>query len=163
VSSASSVFIGAVAGFIVIWAALFVETTLKVDDPVGAVAVHGANGMWGILSVGLFANGTYGDGLNGVPGTVKGLFYGDSGQFFASLIGIGANVVFVGLLAATAFSIIGRIVGNRVSVEVETAGLDVPEMGIDGYIGDPGIAMPDEAPGGTRTRPFYPMQATGGQ
>lgn len=162
VSSASSVFIGAVAGLIVIWAALFVENTLKVDDPVGAVAVHGANGVWGILSVGLFANGSYGEGLNGVPGAVRGLFYGDSGQFFASLVGIGANVVFVGLMAATAFSIVGRVVGNRVSPEVELAGLDVPEMGIDGYIGDPGIAMPDEAPGAASRRPFYPVQAAGG-
>ena len=71
------------SGVLVIWAALFVETTLKIDDPVGAIAVHGFNGTWGIVALGLFANGTYGDGLNGVPGTVKGLFYGDSGQFFA--------------------------------------------------------------------------------
>ena len=48
----------------------FIERTLKVDDPVGAISVHGVNGAWGVLSLGLFADGTYGDGWNGVPGTV---------------------------------------------------------------------------------------------
>jgi Amt family ammonium transporter len=163
VSSFSSIFIGAVAGLIVIGAALFVETTLKVDDPVGAVAVHGANGVWGILALGLFANGSYGDGLNGVPGPVKGLFYGDSGQFFASLIGIGANLVGVASLAALTFLGVGRLVGgNRVARDVELSGLDVPEMGVDGYVGDPGIVVPDEARGADGGR-FYPSaHATGG-
>jgi ammonium transporter, Amt family len=147
VSAGTSVFIGAVSGFLVIAAALFVETTLKVDDPVGAIAVHGCNGVWGILALGLFANGTYGEGLNGVPGPVKGLFYGDSGQFFASLAGIGASVVYVGTTAAIGFFVVGRLVGgHRVAPEVELAGLDVPEMGVDGYVGDPGISLPDEAP-----------------
>ena len=59
------------------------SATLKIDDPVGAIAVHGVNGAWGVLSLGLFADGTYGDGWNGVPGTVKGLFYGDASQFAA--------------------------------------------------------------------------------
>ena len=147
VSAGMSIFIGAVSGFLVIAAALFVETTLKIDDPVGAIAVHGCNGIWGILALGLFSNGSYGDGLNGVPGTVKGLFYGDSGQLVASLIGIGANVAYVGVTAAVGFIVVGRLVGgHRVSAEVELAGLDVPEMGVDGYVGDPGIDLPDEAP-----------------
>ena len=85
VSPGIAILIGAVSGFLVIAAALFVETTLKIDDPVGAIAVHGCNGTWGIIALGLFANGTYGEGFNGVPGTVKGLFYGDSGQLVASL------------------------------------------------------------------------------
>ncbi len=162
VSSTSAVFIGAIAGLIVVWAAMFVESTLKVDDPVGAVAVHCANGIWGILALGLFANGSYGEGLNGVAGPVKGLFFGDSGQFFASLIGIGANVVCVGLMATVAFTIVGRLVGgNRVPPDVELAGLDVPEMGVDGYVGDAGIILPDEAPGSTARRLF--TQGAGGQ
>lgn len=165
VSSTAAIMIGAVAGFLVISAALFVENSLKVDDPVGAVAVHAFNGAWGIVALGLFANGTYGDGVNGVSGPVKGLFYGDSGQFFASLVGIAANVVFVGLMAGASFLIIDKLVGNRVSPEIELAGLDVPEMGVDGYIGDPGIQLPDEAatalPGGARS--FYSAHATGGQ
>lgn len=92
VDAPSAVLIGGLAGVLVVKAATFVEETLRIDDPVGAIAVHGANGAWGILALGLFANGSYGEGLNGVPGGVRGLFYGDSGQFFAALIGIGANV-----------------------------------------------------------------------
>jgi ammonium transporter, Amt family len=112
--------------------------------------------------LGLFANGSYGEGLNGVAGNVKGLFYGDSGQFFAELIGIGANLAYVGLLAGVSFLIIGKMMGgHRVSREVELAGLDVPEMGVDGYIGDPGIAMPDEAP--ARSPDMYAAQMAGGQ
>jgi Amt family ammonium transporter len=164
VSPGISIFIGAVSGFLVIAVALFVETTLKIDDPVGAIAVHGANGMWGILALGLFSNGTYGEGLNGVPGTVKGLFYGDSGQFFASLVGIGANVAYVGTVAAISFIVIGRMMGgHRVSREVELAGLDVPEMGVDGYVGDPGINLPDEVRAGGSGRDYYSAQAAGGQ
>jgi Amt family ammonium transporter len=161
VSSASAVLIGAVAGVLVIAAALFVETTLKVDDPVGAVAVHGVNGAWGIVALGLFANGTYGEGLNGVSGPVKGLFYGDSGQFFAELIGIAANVVYVGAMAGCSFWLIGRLIGNRVSPEAELAGLDVPEMGVDGYIGDPGIQLPDEAASIPSSGAYYPARAAG--
>src|SRR5262249_17595800 len=75
------VLIGAVAGVVVVWSVFFVERTLKVDDPVGAISVHGANGAWGVLALGLLADGKYGDGWNGVPGTVTGLLYGDAKQF----------------------------------------------------------------------------------
>jgi ammonium transporter, Amt family len=163
VSSSAAIFIGAVAGLLVIAAALFVETTLKIDDPVGAIAVHGCNGMWGILAVGLFSNGTYGEGLNGVAGPVRGLFYGDSGQLTASLVGIGANIIYVGATAGIAFFLIGKLLGNRVSPEIELAGLDVPEMGVDGYVGDPGISLPDEAASAGSGRGGYSAQAAGGQ
>lgn len=163
VSPAVALFIGAAAGFLVITAALFVETTLKIDDPVGAIAVHGCNGVWGIIALGLFANGSYGEGLNGVPGTVKGLFYGDSGQLVASLIGIGANITYVGTMAGLSFMLIGKLMGNRVDPEAELAGLDVPEMGVDGYIGDPGIQLPDEAPHASSARAHYAMQHAGSQ
>jgi Amt family ammonium transporter len=162
VSAGTSILIGAVSGLLVIAAALFVENTLKIDDPVGAIAVHGCNGVWGIVALGLFANGTYGEGLNGVAGPVKGLFYGDSGQLTASLIGIGANIAYVTVMAGSSFLIIGKLLGNRVSAEVELAGLDVPEMGVDGYVGDPGISLPDEAPGGPSGRDLYSAHAAGG-
>jgi Amt family ammonium transporter len=160
VSSLAAIFIGAVAGFLVIWAALFIESRLRVDDPVGAIAVHGVNGAWGILALGLFANGQYGDGWNGVPGPVRGLLYGDAGQLAASLIGIAANVIFVAATGAVSFALIDRLVGNRVSAEAEQAGLDVPELGVDGYIGDPGIALPDEV-AGSPVRPLYAAQPAG--
>ena len=66
VNTAGSVVIGAVAGLLVIWALFFVERVLRIDDPVGAVAVHGVNGLWGVLALGLLADGSYGQGWNGV-------------------------------------------------------------------------------------------------
>ncbi len=141
VSAPAAILIGAIGGVLVVFAALFVEQKMKIDDPVGAVAVHGVNGAWGILAVGIFANGTYGDGLNGVDGPVKGILYGDSGQLVASVIGIAVNIIYVGAMTAAALFVIGKLIGNRVSAEDEVAGLDVPEMGLEGY----------PAPGGTRS------------
>jgi ammonium transporter, Amt family len=126
-------FIGLIAGLIVVWSVLFMEKR-GIDDPVGAISVHGAAGIWGILSVGLFANGTYGDGYNHVAGNVAGLFYGNPKQLLAQVIAavtcIGWNIVVGGLV----FKLIGRWLGsNRVRAEVEVAGLDIPEMGAPGY------------------------------
>jgi ammonium transporter, Amt family len=133
VSAWAAVLIGAVAGVLVVVSAMFFERTLKIDDPVGASAVHGVNGAWGVLSLGLFANGVYGDGLNGVAGGVRGLFYGDPAQLLAEVIGILANIGYVGVVGVAAFLLIEKIVGNRVEAEDEIAGLDLPEMGILGY------------------------------
>ena len=106
---------------------------VKIDDPVGAIAVHGVNGAWGVLSLGLFADGTYGDGWNGVPGTVKGLFYGDASQFVAQCVGT-RHVHRLGVRGFYIFfKVLDGIVGNRVSAEVELEGLDMPEMGALGY------------------------------
>src|SRR5205085_7319351 len=88
VTAPAAIFIGLVAGVLVIVSAMFIENTLKIDDPVGASSVHGVCGAWGILSVGLFADGRYGDGWNGVPGAVRGLFYGDPSQLGAECVGI---------------------------------------------------------------------------
>jgi len=151
VSAPASVLIGAISGVLVVYAALFVEHKLKIDDPVGAVAVHGVNGAWGVLSVGLFANGTYGEGLNGVDGPVRGLFYGDAGQLAASAIAIVVNILWVAPVAALALTILKRTVGNRVAVEDEQMGLDEPEMGIPGYAAEPGqqtIVAGGESPAG---------------
>ncbi len=128
-------FIGLVSGVLVVEAVFFVEGVLKIDDPVGAVAVHGVNGAWGVLALGLFADGTYGDGWNGVAGTVKGLFYGDPSQFTAEVIGVLANVVYVGIVGFLVFKGIDLLVGNRVKPEDEIEGLDIPEMGTPGYVG----------------------------
>ena len=94
VNPVSAVIIGAIAGILVIWGVLFVERILKVDDPVGAVAVHGINGAWGCLSIGLFATGEYGAGWNGVATAPLGLFYGGGpSQLFAQMIGVATNLV----------------------------------------------------------------------
>jgi len=133
VSAWAAALIGAVSGVLVVVAAIFIDTKLKIDDPVGASAVHGVNGAWGILALGLFANGTYGQGLNGVPYGVTGLFYGDAGQLIAEVIGILANIAWVAPVAALSFFVIGKLVGNRISAEDEVNGADLGEMGVLGY------------------------------
>ena len=159
VSAPIAVLIGGVAGALVVESTLFIERTLRVDDPVGASSVHGVCGAWGILALGLFANGSYGEGLNGVPGGVRGLFHGDTGQFFASAIGIGVNLVFVGGATALALGLLGQLVGNRSTAADEIAGLDIPELGAPGYLSDPDIAIPgtpSAAAPAEATRPFVP-------
>src|SRR4051795_5772032 len=89
--------IGTVAGVLVVAAVVWVEHKAKVDDPVGAVAVHGANGFWGLIALGLFADGTYGSGFNGVAGPVKGLFYGEASQLWAQLTSAVTLVVWCSL------------------------------------------------------------------
>lgn len=133
VSPAGAVLIGLVAGMIVVWAVGFLEQRVKIDDPVGAIAVHGAAGAWGALSVGLFADGTYGTGWNGVPGPVRGALFGDTGQLVAQLVGISVNAVVVFGLAYAFFRVVDRTLGNRVSAEVEWSGLDSLEMGSEAY------------------------------
>jgi len=132
----SAAIIGLISGVLVIEASFFFERKLKIDDPVGAISVHGVNGAWGVLSLGLFADGSYGSGWNGVKGTVTGLFYGDPSQFLAQLIGVITNFVYVAAIGWVVFKIIGLIThGMRVGVDAELGGLDVPEMGIEGYAG----------------------------
>jgi len=131
----SAALIGLVAGVLVIEATFFIERVLKVDDPVGAVAVHGVNGAWGCLALGLFADGTYGDGWNGVKGTVTGLFYGNASQFYAEVIGVVMNFIFVGLIGFIVFKLIDITIGNRVLPEEELEGIDISEMGVEAYCG----------------------------
>ena len=125
--------IGIVAGVLVVVAVVLVEHTAKVDDPVGAVAVHGVGGLWGLLALGLFADGTYGDGFNGVGGGVKGLFYGQSGQLLAQLASMVVLVTWCSLACIVFFTICKRTIGLRSSEEAEIAGLDIPEMGALAY------------------------------
>ena len=133
VTAPIAVLIGLIAGVLVVLSVLFVDGVLKVDDPVGAVSVHGVCGAWGLLSLGLFADGTYGDKWNGVEGTVKGLFYGDASQFLAQIIDVVALFIFVSISAYLVFKLIDVIIGNRVSAEVELGGLDIPETGVLAY------------------------------
>jgi Amt family ammonium transporter len=134
VNAPIAVLIGAIAGILVVVAALFLDHKMKIDDPVGAVAVHGVNGLWGVLALGLFADGSYGDGWNGVAGNVRGLFYGDPSQFLAELIGGIVCFVFVFAIMYAFFKVCDKVMGGiRVSAKDEIEGLDMPEMGIKGY------------------------------
>jgi len=128
-----AVIIGFVAGVLCCMSVFFIERKLKIDDPVGAVSVHGTCGAWGLIALGLFADGTYGDGLNDVPGTVKGLFYGGASQFLAEIIGVVVNFVFVFSVMYVFFKALDRIIPLRVSEEVEFEGLDQNEVSVSAY------------------------------
>ena len=121
------------AGLLTAFFVVVPEQRFRLDDPVGAIAVHAVCGLWGALALGILADGTYGDGWNGVSGTVRGILYGDPGQFVAQMIGVTVNLVVVFLLALAFFVVVDRTIGNRVTAEVEWSGLDALEMGSDAY------------------------------
>ena len=132
VSPYVAVVIGAIAGVLVVFAVAFFERVLKIDDPVGAISVHGVCGAWGQIALGLFADGTM--NYNGLA--AKGLFFGDVGQFWAQMVGAGVAFVWAFGLGFAFFKIMDMIMGIRVSPEDELAGLDVPELGLSGYSPD---------------------------
>jgi Amt family ammonium transporter len=133
VSPAAAALVGVVAGGLVVLVVRLLERRLRIDDPVGAVAVHGACGMWGALALGLLADGSYGVGWNGVAGPVRGLLFGDPGQLAAQCVGVLANAAFVFGASYGFFQLVERLMGNRVPPEVEHSGLDALEMGTDAY------------------------------
>ena len=122
------------AGILLVGSTIFVEHRLKIDDPVGAISVHGVNGAWGVIAVGLFADGSYGAGLNGVAGGVRGLFYGGGmGQLMAEIIGAVVCIAFTYTAFHVFFKIVGYLIGNRVSPVIEIEGLDLGEIGVPAY------------------------------
>jgi Amt family ammonium transporter len=128
--------IGGVAGLLV-QAAMGWLDRKRIDDPVGAAAVHGAGGAWGVLAVGLFANGTAGYGLNGVTPPVRGLFFGGAWhQLAAQVVGCVTGFVVVYILGYACVSLVQKILGLRVDLADETSGLDLAEVGTLGYQGD---------------------------
>jgi len=144
VSTVGAAIIGVIAGVLVCLSVEFLERIIRVDDPVGAISVHGTCGLWGVISVGFFADGTsnYGGSWNGVNGSVTGLFYGDPSQLVAQLIGVGTLVGFVFAFSYVANWLIDVIVGQRVPAVDELQGLDIPEMGALGY---PEFVLREEA------------------
>lgn len=142
VSPTSSVIIGVLAGILVCLGVLFNDRVTKIDDPCGAISVHGFCGWFGAVCVGIFADGTYGAGWNGVGATsylgtagkgVTGLIHGDGRQFICQLLG--ATLCAAWAFGATygVFSIINKIKSMRVAPEVELEGLDIPEFGLRAY------------------------------
>jgi ammonium transporter, Amt family len=119
-----AVVIGALGGFTLIWGEKFVERTLKIDDPVGAITVHGIVGLLGVILVGVFADGTYG---------VGGLIVGDVGQFVTQVIG---GLVLAGwslIMGFIMFAILKATMGIRATDEEQTVGLDISEHGMSAY------------------------------
>jgi len=133
INAVSAFLIGLIGSFLVCVAVPFVENKLKLDDPVGAISVHCVNGLWGTIALGLFADGTYGDGINGVAGGVKGLFYGDASQLFAQLIAVAVLFIWGFGVSFLFFKVLDKVWGLRVSPEAELEGLDIPEMGVLAY------------------------------
>lgn len=147
VDSWAAVVIGTIAGVLVVESVFFWERR-GIDDPVGAISVHGVNGTWGVISLGIFANGKYGMGWNGVvrkafddnldtdgvlTDGVRGILFGDASQLWAQLLNAGVVWVFGFTMAYVWFKISDKITPLRVSRDVEMEGLDGPEMGAHAY------------------------------
>jgi len=128
--------IGIIAGILVIESVFFIERKLKLDDPVGAISVHGVCGIFGVLAVGIFSNGSYGAGWNGSPVTgVEGIIKGDWGQLGAQGVGAAVLIIFNVGLAYAFFKIQDKVTkgGIRSTEADEIAGLDLGEMGVLAY------------------------------
>jgi len=124
--------IGGVAGVLVVFAVFFFDS-IRVDDPVGAVSVHGVCGFWGVVSIGLFAK--YDDAFLGREDA--GLFYGGGvDQLLMQLLMLVIIIVWVTVTASILFLIVKSTIGLRVSAEEEIEGLDVLEHGLAGYAPD---------------------------
>jgi Amt family ammonium transporter len=130
----AAVVIGLIAGILVVVSVFTVER-LHIDDPVGAVSVHGVNGIWGLISVGIFADGTYGNYSTDAPFATGLLYGGGSGQLMSQIIGAGAAAVWAFACGYILFRIMDSVAGIRVSPQEELKGLDVYEHG--------GAAYPD--------------------
>lgn len=130
VDALGAAIIGLVAGILVVVAVEFIDIKLKIDDPVGAVAVHGANGMWGTLSVGLFATGN-GQDLGRGGENVVGLFYGGGfAQLGIQALGVLAVTAWTVVTMIIVFQVIKHTVGLRATKDEEMKGLDVTEHGL---------------------------------
>ena len=145
----SAVLIGIIAGIIVCGGVLLNERVLKIDYPCGAISVHGYCGFFGAVAVGIFADGAYGAGWNGVGAAsylgaagqgVTGLLYGDTSQFLCQLLGASLCFVWAFGLTFVVFKAVNAVHSMRVAPEIEDVGLDVPEFGIPAYPEDGAIA-----------------------
>lgn len=157
VDAVGATIIGIVCGLLVVFGVWFVDNVLKVDDPVGAVAVHGFNGAWGALAVGLF------DYENGV-------FYGGGfRQFGVQLLGVVVIGIYAAVVMAIVFTVLNKVFGLRVTAEEEIVGLDVMEHGLPSayadfmpagdrfYAASTGMKPMDKAPGAVPVEKAVPV------
>ena len=132
VTPVGALIIGAIGGVILVYGLDLVENVFKIDDPVGAVAVHGFNGVWGTIAIGLFASPAAGALTD--MGEVAGLFYGGGfAQFGIQLLGTVVVSLWAFVTMGTVFYVLKRTVGIRVSAEEELLGLDISEHGTISY------------------------------
>lgn len=130
--------IGIVSGFLIVFAIEFIDLKLHIDDPVGAIGVHGANGLWGAIAAGLLSTNT---APGGVDGPIYALIHG--GDFLAGLKVLGVQILGVVCIAAWVtvtmliiFKALKKFNGLRVSAEEEISGLDLPEHGLHSAYAD---------------------------
>lgn len=131
----AAVVIGIIGGAIMVAGVFFNENKLKIDDPVGAIAVHGYSGSWGLLSVGIFSVGI-GNGIladAAYAADAPGLLYGGVAQFIAQVAGVILTIVWAFGVSFVVFKILDAIVGLRVSEKDEVIGLDIAEHGVNAY------------------------------
>jgi Amt family ammonium transporter len=130
----AAVVIGLVGGILACVFTVWLEKA-KIDDPVGAVPVHLGNGIWGVIAVGLFANGNPDTAAwNGIDTAVTGLFYGGGvGQLLAQVAEAASIFLFVFVLSYAFFRVLNRFGLLRSDPAAEISGLDIPEMGARGY------------------------------
>lgn len=134
VSTIGALIIGLVSGIIVVFAVSFFDK-IRIDDPVGAISVHGVCGAFGTIAVGLFSN-EESEGF-----IAKGLFYGGgTDQLVSQIIGVVAVAAFVFVTSTIMFAVIKATIGLRVSEQEEREGLDVHEHGSPGYGSDRAMA-----------------------
>ncbi|MDE5863351.1 MAG: ammonium transporter [Lachnospiraceae bacterium] len=132
--AAGAIVIGAVAGLLVVFGVWLLDYKLHIDDPVGAVAVHCMNGIWGTLAVGLFATPTAPEyAITDKAGdTIVGLFYGGGLELLKlQLIGFLSVAVWTTVTITITFLIIKKVIGIRVTAEEEITGLDATEHGLE--------------------------------
>jgi Amt family ammonium transporter len=153
----AAVMIGVIAGVLVCLAIGWLDKW-HIDDPVGAVPVHLFNGIWGVISVGIFANGNPDTAAwNGVESPVTGLLYGGTTQIAAQFAEVASIFIFVFGLSYAFFKLLSALKLLRVSREVELQGLDIPEMGTPGYPVDWEPSLDASEPTGSA----YPKSALG--
>ena len=122
--------IGSIAGMLVVLSVLFIDEVIKVDDPVGAVSVHGVCGVFGTIACGLFNA----EAILGIADANTGLFYGGGfSQLGVQFVGAGACFVWAFVIGLIMFAIIKKTVGLRTTVEEELKGLDIGEHGMEAY------------------------------
>ena len=123
-------FVGVVSGLLVCFGVWFCDYVIRVDDPVGAVAVHFCNGVWGTIAVGLFAT------TSAPSCEINGLFYGGGvHQLVLQLTGVGSVLLWTGVTMFIVFKLIDKIFGLRVTDQEQLDGLDIHEHGMNAYYG----------------------------
>ncbi|MDT8357540.1 MAG: ammonium transporter [Methanomicrobiaceae archaeon] len=125
VSPPAAVLIGSISGVLVVLGVWFLDWKLHIDDPVGAISVHGINGSWGLLALGIFADGTYGG--------ISGLLFGNPGFFAVQALSVAVNFAWAFGLGFVLFAFLKTIIGIRVSPAEELEGLDIGEHGMPAY------------------------------